>query len=432
MIELRNRSFAALHHRNFRLLWGGTLVSNTGDWMDQIALNWLVISTTGDPFHLAALNFCRALPILVFTILGGAVADRIERRRMLMATQSCALALALVLAALVLNGHTPLWAILLVATARGMVVSFNLPARHSLIPQLVPPEDLPNAVALNSMTINITKIVGPMLAGVTIAAFGLGVCFVLNALSFTYVIWSLHRMQFPDRPKRETPSLPLGRSIAEGLAYTWNDRTLLLLVIAALVPTFFGQPYMALLTIFAHSVYETGPEGLGLLSACASVGSVCGAFMLASMPGWLSSTRAMLIFLMLLGTFLVLFALSPAMAIAVPFLFMVGAMNIACNASNNTLIQLRAPDHMRGRVMSIMLTNRGLAQLGVAAWAALSGLIGIQAAVALSGMSIVVLGLCFFWLTHLGRTGNERQRRDGGRPDHRHDMRCDVMTRKQD
>lgn len=400
-----SRTFSALRHRNYRLLWTGTLISNTGDWMDQIALNWLVISQSGNPWHLALVNLARAVPILLLTLVGGAVADRVERRRMLMVTQGCAMGLAFVLAALVLTDRAPLWAVLILATGRGIVISFNLPARHSLISELVPPAILPNAVALNSLTLNVTKILGPALGGLIIAGFGTGVCFLLNGLSFLVVLWTLGAMRFPQAKAPERAPESLARSIGDGLAYTWNDRTLLLLVSFALVPTFFGQPYMALLTLFAYDVFHIGPEGLGMLSSIAAGGAVAGALMLASMPRWAASPRAMLVFVLLFGGAVAGFALIPVLRLAIPLLFAVGAMHIAANASNNTILQMRVDDHMRGRVLSIMLLNRGLTQLGVAATAAVAGVIGVQAALAGSGVVIVAMGAAALLFSRLGREG---------------------------
>ncbi len=395
--------FAALRHRNYRLFWIGTVVSNSGDWMDQIALNWLVVSLTGSPFHLALLNLCRALPILAFTLVGGAVADRAERRRMLMATQGCAMLLAVLLACLAFAGSPPVWTVMLLAAARGTVVAFNLPARHSLVPELVPAGDLPNAVALNSMTVNMTKVAGPALAGIVIAILGLPACFALNALSFTVVLATLARMQLPGTGLRAVRQESMARSIREGLAFTAGDKRLLLLLAAALVPTFFGQPYMALLTLFAHDVYRIGPDGLGLLSACAGAGSAAGGALLAARPVWASSQRAMLAFMVLLGLFLLLFAVAQDLAAAVPLLFCAGAMLVACNASVMTLLQISVPGHMRGRVLSVMLLNRGLSQVGVAALAALAGLAGVQAAVACAGLAIAMLGGAFLAASPLGR-----------------------------
>jgi MFS transporter, DHA1 family, staphyloferrin A biosynthesis exporter len=384
-------AFSALSHRNYRLMWTGTLVSNTGDWMDQVALNWLVVATTGSPFHLALVNLCRGLPILLFVLIGGAMADRLPRRRLMMLTQSAAMALAVFLAVMVLWGGAPIWAILAVATGRGIFTAFNMPVRHSLISELVPKSDLPNAIALHSMTVNLTKILGPALAGLIIATLGTGVCFALNAASFVVVIGSLHAMRFPTEPIR-APSLPLGKSIAEGMAYVRGERTILMLVLIALVPTFFGQPYLSILTLFAHDVFRIGPEGLGLLTAFAAGGSVAGALMLASLPRVAASGWWMMAFLIGFGAVLVAFAANPFLAVAPVLLLATGAFHIAYNAANNTILQMRVPNEVRGRVISILMLNRGLVQLGTAATAGAAGLIGARWAMAINGLIILVLG----------------------------------------
>lgn len=398
------RTFAALAHRNYRLMWTGTLVSHTGDWMDQVALNWLVISTSGSPFDLALVNLCRGLPILLFTLVGGAMADRFERRRLMMVTQSCAMALAFVLAAMVLAGTVSLLLVAAVATARGIVVSFNLPARHSLVPALVPREDLANAVALNAMTQNVTKIVGPALAGLIIATLGTGACFLINGISFLAVLWTLHAVRVPETAPAAEEVLPLRRSIAEGLRYVRDDRAVLLLVLVALVPTFFGQPYMTLLAVFAHSVHEVGPEGLGLLTSSAAAGAVAGGLLLAGRSRGAASGRAMLAYLGGFGAMLCAFALNPVWLLAPVLLVGVGMMQIAYSATNNTILQMRVPDRMRGRVMSILLLNRGLVQLGAAFAGTLSGFVGAPTAVAMTGGTIVVFAAVVWWRSARLRT----------------------------
>lgn len=387
------RSFSALAHRNYRLMWLGTLVSNTGDWMDQVALNWLVVSTTGSAFDLALVNLCRGLPILAFSLVGGAMADRLPRRQLMMITQTGAMLLAFVLAGMVLAGAAPIWAILLVAMGRGTFVAFNMPVRHSLISDLVPRADLPNAIALHSLTVNVTKIIGPAIAGLVIAGFGMGICFLLNALSFIVVLASLRAMQIPQAAPPPKPSLPLAKSIQEGVSYVRQDRIILMLVAIALVPTFFGQPYLSLLVLFAHDVFDIGPTGLGFLISCAAVGSVLGALGMASFPKAATSGLWMIGFLVVFGAVLVVFGLSPLLWAAPVLLLAAGASQIAYNATNNTILQLRTPDHVRGRVISILMLNRGLVQLGTAALAALAGVVGVQAALAASGGVIVLLGV---------------------------------------
>src|SRR5215208_369530 len=193
----------SLRHRNYRLLWSGTLISSSGDWMDQVALNWLVYELTDSAFSLGILNLCRLLPILLFTLIGGVVADRFERRRMLIVTQTVAMILAFALAILVSTGivfrdtQLGFLMVLVVAVGRGMMMSFNQPARQSLISDLVPSELLTNAVALNSATLNLTRVIGPVIGGLLIASIGTAGAFYFNGASFVAVLWGLALMRFP-------------------------------------------------------------------------------------------------------------------------------------------------------------------------------------------------------------------------------------------
>src|SRR5581483_10018615 len=192
-------TFSSLRHRNYRLLWMGTLVSSSGDWMDQIALNWLIYSLTGSAVYLGILNLCRLAPILVFTLIGGVVADRVERRRLMFTTQTFAMLLALLLAVLVSTGVVQVWMVLVIAIGRGVMMSFNQPARQSLISDLVPQEDLMNAIALNSATLTLTRVIGPAIGGVLIVWVGVAGAFYLNAASFLAVLYGLALMRFAER-----------------------------------------------------------------------------------------------------------------------------------------------------------------------------------------------------------------------------------------
>lgn len=362
----RQSIFAALRYRNYRLLWVGTFISHSGDWLDQIALNWLVLEQTGSVFYLGVVNLCRGLPIMICTLLGGAIADRMERRKLMLITQGSAMVLATVLAVLVLSGNAPIWAIFLIATGRGVVVAFNLPARQSIISDLVPRSELPNALALNAMTMNLTKVVGPVLAGFTIALFGTGMCFVLNAVSFIAVLAMLMAMRFPNATPRVTPTESILASIRSGVGFVRSDQVILLLVLVAIVPTFFGQPYIQLLAVFAHQVFQTGPEGLGLLTASAALGASLGALVVAR---WSTVARRGSVMLGLLagfGTMLAVFAANPVAWLAPPILVASGACHIAHNVVHNSLLQMVVPDDYRGRVLSVLFLNRGLVSLGTA------------------------------------------------------------------
>ncbi|SFT47751.1 MFS transporter [Mesorhizobium sp. YR577] len=385
------KMFSALKHKNYRLLWLGILISNTGDWMDLVALNWFVLVTTGSSFYLGLVNLSRGLPILIFTLIGGVAADHFERRRLMMVTQATAMVLAFVLAGIVYSGGTNISLILMIATARGIVISFNLPARHSLISTIVPREDLPNAIALSSVTLNLTKVIGPSIAGIFIGLVGTAGCFLINGISFLVVLWSLGAMRIVADPVRQE-KLSILRGIGEALIYVRGNRAILLLVLIAIVPTFLGQPYIHLLTLFAHDVFKIGPAGLGFITSCAGAGSILGGLLVASMSLRSRHGTTMIIFLIAFGVLLLCFALNPVFVLAPAILVGVGAMHIAYNATNNTILQMSVDDKIRGRVLSVLFLNRGLVQLGTAMGAILSALIGPQFALAGMATMIIVFG----------------------------------------
>jgi MFS family permease len=356
-------TFSSLRHRNYRLLWTGTLISSSGDWMDQIALNWLMYTLTNSPVYLGLLNFCRLAPILVFTLIGGVVADRVERRRLMFTTQSVAMVLALVLAILVSTGVVQVWMVLLIAAGRGVMLSFNMPARQSLISELVPAEDLMNAIALNSATLNLTRVIGPAIGGGLIATVGVAGAFYLNAASFLAVLYGLAMMRFPERPPKRRKAGILTELVG-GIRYLRGQPALRTVVILALLPMVFGMPYMTMLTVFARDVLKVGGGGLGLLTACSGAGAMLGALTVASLRGARRRGRLMLAGLVGFGLALLLFSASPWLWLSLPALMAVGASQQVYNATNNTLIQVYVDEEYRGRVTSTLFLNRGMVPLG--------------------------------------------------------------------
>lgn len=356
-------TFSSLRHRNYRLLWTGTLISSSGDWMDQIALNWLMYTLTNSPVYLGLLNFCRLAPILLFTLIGGVVADRVERRRLMFTTQSVAMVLALVLAILVSTGVVQVWMVLLIAAGRGIMLSFNMPARQSLISELVPSEDLMNAIALNSATLNLTRVIGPAIGGGLIATVGVAGAFYLNAASFLAVLYGLAMMRFPERPPKRRKA-GLLTELAGGIRYLRGQPALRTVVILALLPMIFGMPYMTMLTVFARDVLHVGGGGLGLLTACSGAGAMLGALTVASLRGARRRGRLMLAGLVGFGLALLLFSSSPWLWLSLPALMAVGASQQVYNATNNTLIQVYVDEEYRGRVTSTLFLNRGMVPLG--------------------------------------------------------------------
>lgn len=393
--SFRPQMFASLRHRNYRLYWIGTLVANTGDWMDQIAIGWLIWELTGSGSYLGLLAFCRAFPILIFTLFGGAIADRFERRRVMQLTQTFAMLLALLLSLLVVTDVVQVWQVLAIAALRGIMLSVNLPTRQALLSDIVDRPNLSNAIALNSATMNLTRILGGSLGGLLITLVGTAGVFFINGTSFIILIGALAMMTIPPM-KPDTARKNILGSIGEGLSYLRGHDVLRSLVILTLVPMVFGMPYMTLLPIFADRVLDIGHEGYGLLVSCTGVGALCGALTVAALNDYRQRGRLMLLVMVLFGGMLLLFSRSSSPVLSYLLLFGVGAGQTGYMALNTTLLQTHASDEMRGRVMSIFFLNRGLVPLGTVAAGVSSETIGAQWTVSIMATVVVCLALAAF------------------------------------
>jgi MFS family permease len=392
--RFRPQMFASLQHRNYRLYWIGTLVSNTGDWMDQVAIGWLIWELTGSGAYLGIMSFCRAFPILVFTLFGGALADRLERGKLMQVTQTFAMMLALLLALLVFTGVVQVWHVLAIAALRGVMLSVNLPTRQALLSDIVDREHLSNAIALNSATMNLTRIIGGSIGGLLITIVGTAGVFLVNGLSFIILIVTLAMMTIP--PLKVVARGSILRSIGEGLSYLRGHEVLRSLVVLALVPMIFGMPYMTLLPIFADEVLGIGNEGYGLLVSCTGIGALVGALSVAAMNNYPHRGRVMLIVMVVFGGMLLLFSRSSVPLVSYALLFGVGAGQTGYMALNTTLLQTHASDEMRGRVMSIFYLNRGMVPLGTIGAGFASEVIGVQLTVTIMAAVVVLLALSAF------------------------------------
>jgi MFS family permease len=384
-------SFSSLRYRNYRLLWFGNLVSNTGDWMDQISFNWLVYTLTDSAVWLAAVNLCRFVPILIFTLIGGVVADRFERRKMMFVTQSAAMILALLLAGLVATGSVTLWMVMAIAVGRGIMNSFNQPAKQSLVSELVPEHELRNAIALNSAQFNITRVFGPSLGGLLIATVGVEGAFVLNGLSFIAVLWSLALMRFPERKARPAKG-GMVSDLVEGVHYLQRTPTLGMLVLLALIPVVLGNPYLTMLTVFARDVLHVGGGGLGLLTSCSAIGSILGAVAV----GVIDAPRRgvfMMSALVIFGVALLVFAFSTWLPLSLLALLLVGLGQQSYMTMNNSVVQETVEEQYRGRVMSMIFLNRGMAPLGTMMAGLITAAAGAQWAIGGMAAALVVLAL---------------------------------------
>ncbi len=355
-------------------------------------MNWLILEMTNSPLYLGLLNLFRAVPMFLLTLLAGVVVDRMERRRLLMISQGAAMVLAFVLAVLVSSGAVQVWHIFVIGTLRGAIMSFNAPARQTLISDLVPRNDLANAVAINSATMNLTRVLGPTLGGLLIAGVGISSPFYLNGLSFLAVLYTLHVMEMPAMMAKSKPAA-VWQEMWEGLTYIRGNPVILALVLIAVVPMFLGQPYQAMLTVFARDVLDIGPVGLGILTSASAVGSVSGALLLASLGDFRHKGALMLWAMLGFGAVLLFFSLSPWPLTSILLVVVVGAMGTIYNVSNWTVLQMRSPDNLRGRLLSTLFLSRALVPLGTAMAGALATVIGAPWAMGTMGALVAAFAI---------------------------------------
>jgi MFS family permease len=384
----------ALRHRNYRLFFSGQLVSLVGTWMQQVAEAWLVYRLTGSAALLGVAGFASQIPVFLLATIGGTVADRANRHRILVITQTTSMVLPLILATLVFTGHVHVWHVFTLAATLGVVNAFDVPARQAFVVEMVGKEDLVNAIALNSSIVNGARTIGPAVAGVLLAAVGEGWCFLINGLSYVAVITGLLLMKLPARDKQIHP--PALADTVEGFRFVRRSppvRDLLLLV--GLV-SFAGMSYSVLMPIFADSILHGGPKGLGLLMASAGFGSLCGALSIASRSSTRGLGRVVALSALTFGVGLMVFALSRAFWLSAALLFVVGMSMITQAASTNTLIQSMVPDALRGRVMAVYaMMFMGMSPIGALLQGALAERIGAPYTLVVGGFICVVGAIVF-------------------------------------
>ena len=393
MTRALRRTFASVRkHRNYRLFFTGQVISLVGTWMQNIALAWYVVELTHSPVAVGFLAFCRFAPFTIFGLVSGVVADRFDNRRLVMGTQAASMVVAVALTILAFSGAEVVWLAYALAAAAGTALVFDAPGRHALTFQMVGRDELPNAVALNASLFNGSRVIGPAVAGVIIAAFGVGVCFALNAVSFLAVLTSLWLMRDDelvqlDRPD-EHPTMVKG--VREGLSYARHSPRIRLVLAMTTVVSTVGFNFHVLVPVLASETLEAGPRTFGVLSACFGGGALAGALLSAGLGR--ASWKALLAGV---GGFSVaLLALAPLETVVAcaALLFVVGVCFTMWTANSQSLLQLTAPDHLRGRVLSLYLfAFAGLAPLGglLAGW--LSHVGGTQLAFLVAGSTGLVM-----------------------------------------
>jgi MFS family permease len=385
---LRARTFRSLRrHRNYRIFFTGQLVSLAGTWMQNVALAWLVIELSGSPIAIGVLAFWRFVPFTIFGLVAGVVADRIESRKLVMATQAGAMAISIALAVVTLTDTATLPIVYVLAGLGGVALAFDAPGRQSLTFQMVGPRELPNAVALNSGLFNGSRVIGPAIAGLIIAAVGTGLCFVVNAVSFLAVLTALAIVRkdelFP--VERDRTASILG-GIRRGAAYAWGDPQLRLILSVVTVVATVGFNFHVLVPLLAADTLHVGPEGFGLLSATFGLGALVGA--LAAATFHRASWRLFAIGGGAFGVLAMLLAPVQNAILAGVILFGIGIAFTLFTANANALVQLAAPSHLRGRLIALYLfAFLGLAPVGglFAGWLAAVG--GTTLAFSVAGLT---------------------------------------------
>lgn len=386
----RRFGFGALSHRNFRLLFFGQIVSLTGTWMASVAQGWLVLQLTDSAFYVGLVSALASAGVLLFTLYAGVVADRVDKRRAVLLTQSLQMTQAFALAALAWSGHITVGAIMGLAAALGVVAAFDIPLRQSFIVELVGKDDLMSAIALNSSVFNATRVLGPAAAGLIMAAAGGGtrgpaVCFFLNGLSYLAVLNGLRRMRVA--PRAPVPAVSTWSSFREVLAYLRYDRRAAALVTLTAVVSLFGFPFLPLMPVFARDVLRLDAAGYGLLMAAVGSGAVLGALGVAALGLRLPRGRLQALAGTGFGLALAAFAASRSFGVALGLLGLTGCLMIMHNALTNTMLQTAVPDALRGRVMgfySFMFI--GMAPLGALQAGFVAEHWGAPVAVALGGL----------------------------------------------
>ena len=385
----------ALQYRNYRLFFGGQGISLIGTWMQRIAMSWLVYRLTNSAFLLGVVGFTGQIPIFLLTPFAGVLADRVNRHRVLVITQTLAMIQALILALLVFAGTIAVWHIISLSIFLGLVDAFDMPVRQSFMVEIVQTKDLGNAIALNSSMVNGTQLLGPSIAGILIASMGEGMCFLLNGISYLFVIVSLLMMKMISK-KMEIQNTHVLQGLKEGFSYTFGftpiRSILLLLALISLV----GMPYRVLMPVFARDILHGGPHTLGFLMGSSGVGALVGSIYLTSRKSVLGLGKWIALASCIFGIGLIAFSLSHTFWFSL-FLILLSSFGMMVQmASSNTVLQTIVDEDKRGRVMSFYaMALRGMAPFGSLFAGGLASTIGAPNTLMIGGASCILGSLMF-------------------------------------
>jgi MFS family permease len=388
--------FRALDHRNYRLFFGGQGISLIGTWMQQIAMNWLVFRLTHSALLLGVVGFTSRIPTFVIAPLGGVLADRWNRHRLLVITQALSMIQAMIFAILVLTNLIAVWHIVILSLFLGIINALDIPIRQAFVVDMIERrEDLGNAIALNSSMVNGARLIGPSIAGIMIATLGEGVCFLLNGLSFIAVLWALLAMRIVSK-KKEMQRSRFFQGLKEGFSYAFGFGPIRSLLLLLALVSLMGMPYTVLMPIFAERILRGGPQAFGFLLAAAGVGALVGTFYLASRKTVLGLGRVIVIATLIFGVGLIGFSLSRLYWLSLTFMLLIGFGMIVQMASTNTILQTLADEDKRGRVMSLYtMAFMGMVPFGSLLSGSLADRIGAPATIMIGGITCILGSFLF-------------------------------------
>lgn len=389
------KTFRSLRHPNFLMYSSGQLVSMTGTWMRTMALSWITYELTHSALLLGLVGLCTNVPILILSLFGGMVADRYDRRRILIITQWCSMALSAILTLLVATDSLSTWMVLLFSVGSGIISAFEVPSRQAFVSDLVKGQDMVNAISLNSVIFNATRVLGPALGAVALAGLGATVCFALDTLSFVAALFTLYRLRM-ERKQRAEGGLQQSTTVRAGLRFAFGNDEIRNILILTVFTSFFGFQFTALLPVFVTDVFHASASALGLLSAASAVGALGSSLFLASRGKPAALHRNICIASLGVGVSLLLFSLSHSLWLAAFVQLFVGVFISMQMNSVNSLLQLKITDDVRGRVMSIYsMILLGAVPFGSVVIGSLADRIGAPLAVAVCAVACFGAGLFY-------------------------------------
>ncbi|WP_316836621.1 MFS transporter [Pedobacter nutrimenti] len=398
-IDVTHSTFRAFRNRNYALFFAGQSVSQIGTWMQRTAVIWVIYSLTHSASMIGFAVFAQQFPSFLLSLFGGVIADRYNRHKILLVTQTASMIQAILLTVLILTGHYIIWEILTLSAVLGIINAFDTPARQPMVHDMVNDKaDVANAISLNSAMVNMARLIGPALSGMVLQQFGAGICFSINAVSFIAVIISLLLMKFPEF---ERPAIrkKISSELAEGLRYLKQTPSISMLVFLIICLSLLVIPYDTMEPVFAKVIFKGNAATYGYLSGCIGLGALIGSFLLASAKKGTNFRMIMLMSIVVLGMGLILFSRMSHFAFALPFAVILGLGSITPMSTSITIIQMEAATHMRGRVMSyVAMAYFGMLPLGSLLIGTVSQKIGAPLTMLCQGIIALLIAALFYKL----------------------------------